>query len=1136
MKKKITLLFLATLLVVPFVFGSCNGCGGEPTSSSSAWETMPSDKEETLTLDKTTVADLTIGDSIVVNADYTYAAGAQLTWKSSDENIVKVESIDAMNGKLTAVNLGTATVTATYGEQVASCTITTSTNGIYPVLMFENEVETEDGINKLPTDKVDLGAYVNFNGNRYDDVELTYSLDDTSFGTIDQTTGVLTLANKLGSTTVDVSAKWRGIESELLQKTIKINIMMPPVYELTNNEGVISIIDLYTVNEFEGASLKNKETISVSIKENNVKITDYTVEIVEHVAGDHSDKEVAVWDEATKTVVAKTYGNAKLLLSYVSASGKTFTRYYPITVTCPQGEYETIKYFSTMKGTLPVEDIFSVGEKKIIRATQDGRELTVNADGTAITDIVSQSLTAMSKETVVIYNDVVSYEIPLETYKMVIENEADYFSIFNTQETLDEKGKISYTDTIVAGYYFLKNDLTIAEWDARPNGGYRHHRNLSFYGTFDGNGKTFTSQPLLGGTFGSLKGTVKNLNLVYDVVRDIGARETGKARAMLSQDGKGAIIENVNVRVVGEAGVINQAVSMFGEASGYASLKNIVIDYGATISPDLEAHTQNSYWGLLFHYGKNTNTENVYVISSTMKYLTVYPKETYYTVAENDTKVTHPTIQTQNVQAGVQRYDTWQAFAQAENDLSAFDSTLWDITGGIPAWGASKQEYVIGYVNGVASDEILLNSITETPSTLVLSYGLANVPCELTFKDAATSQIATINDGKITPVKNAFGTGILVATYQLNDVSYEKEFALTVYLGEDETDTTVYTPWTGEGFVWSTTEMKLSIPTALSGHGDVEMIYNQTDDITVYFGEIWMTNTLENITNELIAKDIRVKFADGTGYTAKLDCVKQAISNETELTALLTNNKTIDGYYVLETNITVSSWNTDHLNMKFNGVFDGKGYTITMTDKINGGLFGVLQGRVQNLGVVFNVTKNNIWSYESSRASVIAENALNAVVENLYVKVNTAENITLNQSFSIFGGMWDNYKYTSISNVVLDYSDAEIALDTSTYSVWGGYMFSTTHNDNIKATTYTDVYVISPSAYKYMHIDNGKKNYSIAENDADTITALDGYDEYVLTGVKRYDSWDTFDTTNNLTAFNGEYWNTASGKPIWKTK
>ena len=154
MKRKTSIVFLTILCVVASLLCACK----KPSSSSNGLETMPDNVEKTLELNTSDVSALTIGDTIVINAEYTYEQGAKLQWQSSDETIVTVEELDRMNCGITAVNVGTATVTATYGELVATCTVTTTTSGIYPVLMLENEVEMEGGLNKLPSDKIDLGA------------------------------------------------------------------------------------------------------------------------------------------------------------------------------------------------------------------------------------------------------------------------------------------------------------------------------------------------------------------------------------------------------------------------------------------------------------------------------------------------------------------------------------------------------------------------------------------------------------------------------------------------------------------------------------------------------------------------------------------------------------------------------------------------------------------------------------------------------------------------------------------------------------------------------------------------------------------------------------------------------------------
>ena len=103
--------------------------GGTATITATAWNGVKATCEvfvpihlEGITLDKTT-AEIHKGESITLNITYNPANTTDdktVTWKSSDASVATVDA----NGKVTAVNVGTAVITATVGNYSAECTVT----------------------------------------------------------------------------------------------------------------------------------------------------------------------------------------------------------------------------------------------------------------------------------------------------------------------------------------------------------------------------------------------------------------------------------------------------------------------------------------------------------------------------------------------------------------------------------------------------------------------------------------------------------------------------------------------------------------------------------------------------------------------------------------------------------------------------------------------------------------------------------------------------------------------------------------------------------------------------------------------------------------------------------------------------
>ena len=74
---------------------------------------------ESLSIDKTSIQ-LKVGETVTLSATVnpSNASDKTVTWYSSDASIATVEE-----GKITALKLGTATITAKAGDKTASCTV-----------------------------------------------------------------------------------------------------------------------------------------------------------------------------------------------------------------------------------------------------------------------------------------------------------------------------------------------------------------------------------------------------------------------------------------------------------------------------------------------------------------------------------------------------------------------------------------------------------------------------------------------------------------------------------------------------------------------------------------------------------------------------------------------------------------------------------------------------------------------------------------------------------------------------------------------------------------------------------------------------------------------------------------------------
>ena len=237
MKKKILLVsMLATTVLASGTLAGCSAVSdalggifnwGEEDNPPVTYEV--SLEEETLIM--------TVGDEQFLLAEFDAQAGATLSYTSSDESVVKVDEY----GKLTAMSVGTATITAHYGDAVDACVVTVSLNGMLPLLQLPNVPSTEIYMQK--SSELNLSGTVLFNSKTYEDVTLTYELSDPDAWRVEN--GVFT-SLKAGTTEITVSATWRGISGGSMTKKITVEVIIPFLFLV--NDG-INEITLYTKSD-----------------------------------------------------------------------------------------------------------------------------------------------------------------------------------------------------------------------------------------------------------------------------------------------------------------------------------------------------------------------------------------------------------------------------------------------------------------------------------------------------------------------------------------------------------------------------------------------------------------------------------------------------------------------------------------------------------------------------------------------------------------------------------------------------------------------------------------------------------------------------------------------------------------------
>ncbi|MBQ8657755.1 MAG: hypothetical protein IJ506_01335, partial [Clostridia bacterium] len=299
---------------------------------------------------------------------------------------------------------------------------------------------------------------------------------------------------------------------------------------------------------------------------------------------------------------------------------------------------------------------------------------------------------------------------------------------------------------------------------------------------------------------------------------------------------------------------------------------------------------------------------------------------------------------------------------------------------------------------------------------------------------------------------------------------------------------------------------------------DGKTTVDTTEFIGVETGELGYVSVFNN--DQITASPVR--------FATKL------IKTQDDINSVLLSDSTITGYYVLMDDITVNSWSNkndkgttraNHYNMKFNGVFEGNGKTITAAP-CRYGVFGALNGTVQNLNVVFTVSGQILEltggydSYATEQTLIAVGGNTLGVIKNLNVSLTGTAGATTH-GFSLLGA--SNYK--SIENVVANYGSIVPSTFVDGLTKYG-LLFAT--GSNVEQISYIkDVYILS-STLDVLLTDGTNSYY--AENEA-------GENVAKIAGVRRYGDGEDMaaDYTNlDLSDFDSAWWDTTGGLPMWK--
>ncbi len=165
--------------------------------------------------------------SLEVYSEYTLTATTnvkgEVTWSSSDESVATVAG-----GKVSALKVGSATITATAGKASATCEVTVTALSVLPVL----EVSDEEIQLVVGDEPYEVTASVTFKGETQD-CQISWESENADVATV--ANGAITAVG-VGSTTVTATAECLG---ETL--TQEINVTVSADEYITVSKGVMDL-------------------------------------------------------------------------------------------------------------------------------------------------------------------------------------------------------------------------------------------------------------------------------------------------------------------------------------------------------------------------------------------------------------------------------------------------------------------------------------------------------------------------------------------------------------------------------------------------------------------------------------------------------------------------------------------------------------------------------------------------------------------------------------------------------------------------------------------------------------------------------------------------------------------------------
>lgn len=1125
LKKSITVILL--LFVMCLGLGIATACTPENSG----------DNTPSITLNKVSIT-LDLDESVNLLAE-TQGVNGDIVWSTDAPSVATVT-----DGKIQSVGEGTAKITASCGNYSATCVVVVTCAGKMPVLKLNGD--NSDVELMLGTDFT-VNPQLTYNGKVIDNVVYEYSLSDETVASVDDNGNLI--GKTKGSSTVQVKASWKHfvIYENFLVKYV------PESYILTDKQEIV----LYTSNIFGD---KTTESIGITVVNDGVKVENPDIEYT------YDDTAIKI-ENGIVSVLKKVDTEYDVVATYTADEpmSVTFTVKTVFPVRDMQDEYGTYE-FEAMGDNVPSSfDCFTDGSS--IVGVYDLADLENNLvqGGKLVLDTKYYG----ERTWMVKSSNGYAYKVGGTVITKIITTPQEFQSIFMTSNWTHSGGwTTDASQTYYDGYYVLGNDIIFASetyndckyrgYDVSGNDGVPE--NAGFNGIFDGRGHTVANIWLysnnkvnisVSGIFGTIgkKGVVKNVafingggvNWVHSYLANAIAGTVDNVFLQLDLATYNTFYTTnmgvLSYRILPTAKITNTVTYLSGEPYGY--------------SPDYS----QGVCSFANRIDKGATLSNIYSVATFTGYVA---GTTWDKINEN---FTTSQIKAYN-KAGLSNVDV---------NKNGFVEEYWDLTDNLlPVMKSSlslpspRIEITSNFVLSGAKVEIRFNDFEYRYLDLVSSHGTINDGGngEGQTDRKAILDLTGVANETVTVTLRFAGRTLQTCELVVGGNGQETEVNLN--------KSVVYTlkNWNATGKSWTANNSDLVINglTTLSGK-TIKMAYVCDKDngsmqaVTVSLDGDKLTIGGGSLKNLSVGEKQLYIIAGNEKYLIDLSLVTAELTTEEQFVSIflsdwhgmewsadesLKNEMYYDGYYVLGGNIEFSdkyyvnkyrSWGANAkpipIGVGFNGIFDGKGYTISNLGVTNRtdhncvtGIFGTIgkEGIVRNVAFVNGRMEGRTLFNVSSYFAV----GIAGTVDNVFVHIDLSKcSLNRESGINVFGYGLD--ASTRMTNCVAYVS----GIATTNYTYQGqtfGEDFTESKNVKVSISVYRHNSTSNDGTVScYLIVDDRLKNdvsglfgfnaYSETEvkNGATFATAgwngywdLTGYDLPVISSAKTYVVLDGF--------------------------